>query len=259
MVARVLVVGCALSVFCLAAAWPGKVQAQLRRPAQEFSETTQLSASPTAPPSSQAAQRRQRPVLTPTVIPAATWEFRREPSKRTYELNFDWLSISGATGYAVGITEAENDWEPEKPVTIRSARIFPNLQPGVYFVHIAALLETGVWTPIYTWKTVTPLDVSAISSPTPTPHPTLSITSDSTEVQSIRSRVEEIINALRSANNGGLLQEDTPAKKRFTCNCDKTCKTVSSCSEAYFQLNTCGCAHLDADQDGVPCLNKCGD
>lgn len=44
----------------------------------------------------------------------------------------------------------------------------------------------------------------------------------------------------------------------FSCNCSKTCKYMSSCSEAYFQLETCGCSIRDGDGDGVPCENICG-
>jgi micrococcal nuclease len=43
----------------------------------------------------------------------------------------------------------------------------------------------------------------------------------------------------------------------YTCNCNKTCKEMSSCDEAYYQLNTCGCNVRDGDNDGVPCENIC--
>lgn len=43
----------------------------------------------------------------------------------------------------------------------------------------------------------------------------------------------------------------------FTCNCSKTCPQMSSCEEAYFQLNNCGCSIRDGDKDGVPCENIC--
>lgn len=43
----------------------------------------------------------------------------------------------------------------------------------------------------------------------------------------------------------------------WTCNCSKTCPNMSSCEEAYFQLNTCGCSIRDGDKDGVPCENIC--
>ncbi|MCX7997080.1 MAG: thermonuclease family protein [Patescibacteria group bacterium] len=43
----------------------------------------------------------------------------------------------------------------------------------------------------------------------------------------------------------------------FVCNCSKTCSQMSSCEEAYFQLNNCGCQARDGDKDGVPCENLC--
>lgn len=39
----------------------------------------------------------------------------------------------------------------------------------------------------------------------------------------------------------------------FTCNCNKTCQQLSSCSEAQYQLNVCGCSARDADKDGIAC------
>ncbi len=43
----------------------------------------------------------------------------------------------------------------------------------------------------------------------------------------------------------------------YSCNCSKTCTQISSCAEAYYQLNTCGCSVRDGDNDGVPCENLC--
>jgi micrococcal nuclease len=43
----------------------------------------------------------------------------------------------------------------------------------------------------------------------------------------------------------------------YTCNCSKTCGEMSSCEEAYYQLEVCGCTRRDGDNDGVPCENIC--
>jgi micrococcal nuclease len=43
----------------------------------------------------------------------------------------------------------------------------------------------------------------------------------------------------------------------YTCNCSKTCTQMSSCEEAYYQLNTCGCLKRDGDDDGIPCESIC--
>lgn len=42
----------------------------------------------------------------------------------------------------------------------------------------------------------------------------------------------------------------------YTCNCSKTCPNMS-CSEAQYQLNTCGCGARDADDDGIACDSQC--
>lgn len=42
-----------------------------------------------------------------------------------------------------------------------------------------------------------------------------------------------------------------------TCDCSKTCGKMTSCEEAYFQLNNCGCTVRDGDNDGVPCESIC--
>ena len=43
----------------------------------------------------------------------------------------------------------------------------------------------------------------------------------------------------------------------FTCDCSKTCTQMSSCDEAQYQLNVCGCTARDADGDGVACDSNC--
>jgi hypothetical protein len=47
---------------------------------------------------------------------------------------------------------------------------------------------------------------------------------------------------------------DTSCTARcYTCNCGKTCSQITTCHEAYYQLQTCGCTNLDRDGDGSPC------
>lgn len=48
-----------------------------------------------------------------------------------------------------------------------------------------------------------------------------------------------------------------PQTGGWTCDCSKTCPQMSSCEEAYYQLNVCGCSIRDGDNDGVPCENIC--
>lgn len=39
----------------------------------------------------------------------------------------------------------------------------------------------------------------------------------------------------------------------YSCDCSKTCTQISSCAEAQYQLNVCGCTRRDADHDGIAC------
>lgn len=39
----------------------------------------------------------------------------------------------------------------------------------------------------------------------------------------------------------------------YVCDCSKTCSEISSCAEAQYQLNTCGCSVRDGDKDGIAC------
>lgn len=43
----------------------------------------------------------------------------------------------------------------------------------------------------------------------------------------------------------------------YVCNCSKTCPQMSSCAEAQYQLNICGCSARDADKDGIACDSDC--
>ena len=43
----------------------------------------------------------------------------------------------------------------------------------------------------------------------------------------------------------------------YVCNCSKTCPQMSSCAEAQYQLNVCGCSARDADKDGIACDTQC--
>ena len=52
-------------------------------------------------------------------------------------------------------------------------------------------------------------------------------------------------------------QSSAPQQPSYSCNCSKTCGAMSSCREAYFQLNNCGCRRRDGDNDGVPCESIC--
>lgn len=43
----------------------------------------------------------------------------------------------------------------------------------------------------------------------------------------------------------------------YNCDCSKLCSQISTCQEAYYQLQTCGCSARDLDHDGIPCESLC--
>jgi hypothetical protein len=47
--------------------------------------------------------------------------------------------------------------------------------------------------------------------------------------------------------------EDVQPVTKYTCNCSKTCTQITTCAEAQYQLNVCGCSKRDGDKDGIAC------
>jgi len=48
-----------------------------------------------------------------------------------------------------------------------------------------------------------------------------------------------------------------PTIQIWNCDCSKTCSEMSTCDEAQYQLNTCGCSARDGDNDGIACDTMC--
>lgn len=63
----------------------------------------------------------------------------------------------------------------------------------------------------------------------------------------IQTQVDTYVAPLVQANNSD----------SWACDCSKTCPNMSSCAEAQYQLNTCGCQARDGDDDGMACDSDC--
>lgn len=83
---------------------------------------------------------------------------------------------------------------------------------------------------------------SCTLSPTPTIKKIITPTSSNTYIPPVRNYAAPV----QQTSNGS-----------YTCDCSKSCTAISSCDEAYYQLNTCGCSARDGDKDGIPCENLC--
>lgn len=45
--------------------------------------------------------------------------------------------------------------------------------------------------------------------------------------------------------------------RSYSCDCSKSCTKITTCEEAKYQLDICGCSVRDGDDDGIPCENIC--
>lgn len=99
-----------------------------------------------------------------------------------------------------------------------------------------SLSPTSTPTPTKTKPTVTPTPIQSSPTrrviPTSTPRPFIPTSTPIPQVQQVVPPV----------SSGG-----------FSCDCSKTCTEISSCTEAQFLLNSCGCSARDADRDGIAC------
>lgn len=78
--------------------------------------------------------------------------------------------------------------------------------------------------------------------PTPTKNPVIVYpTATKIPVQRVQTQVQPIAQPVQQTGGGS------------GCNCSLTCTQMTSCSEAQYQLNTCGCSARDGDDDGIAC------
>ncbi len=96
--------------------------------------------------------------------------------------------------------------------------------------------NVGLWNSCKTLATASPKPtIKPISTPKPTAKPT---------VKPIVISTPAPLATVSPQQNGG---------GGYSCNCSKTCTTISSCQEAQYLLNVCGCSQRDADHDGIAC------
>ena len=81
------------------------------------------------------------------------------------------------------------------------------------------------------------------STPAPTPTPSPKPTAIATKVPTPKPTIYIAPTTTPVVNMGG----------GYACNCSKTCEQISSCAEAQYQLNVCGCKVRDGDKDGIAC------
>lgn len=95
----------------------------------------------------------------------------------------------------------------------------------------------GLWSP----NTCNGITNSAVATPKPTT--TIPKTTTTQPVQQSQ-QAQPVVTQEAPVNN---------TSGSYGCDCSKTCEQISSCAEAQYQLNTCGCKQRDADHDGIAC------
>ncbi len=85
----------------------------------------------------------------------------------------------------------------------------------------------------------------------PTNNPTLAVTS--TSIPTVRPRVPTSLPTKVYTAPTKIYVAPTVGNPGGSCNCSLTCTRMTSCAEAQYQLNSCGCSARDGDGDGIAC------
>ena len=93
---------------------------------------------------------------------------------------------------------------------------------------------------------------SPTTKPTNAPTPTIKIWPTNTPYPTAKPTIQIYIQPTEAP-----VVPAVNANSGYSCDCGKSCPNMSSCDEAYFQLNQCGCSARDGDHDGVPCEDIC--
>ena len=118
---------------------------------------------------------------------------------------------------------------------------------GTFFLFTAILFGAFIgaeqgWIPLYAMQTQAALTKTADAPPPST---------------ATNTATPSVTPTITHTPRPTLTPTATLSPTPYTCNCRKTCGEMSSCDEAYFQLEDCGCSRRDGDKDGVPCESIC--
>lgn len=96
--------------------------------------------------------------------------------------------------------------------------------------------------------TLTPAP-TATPTPTNTPTPTKKPTPVPTKIVYPTATPKAIVYPTATP----VPQTNIETNGAWACDCSKTCPNISSCAEAQYLLNSCGCGARDGDNDGIAC------
>lgn len=244
-----------------------------------------------------AEKARVTPIVTVTGQPASdiVWDSSYIPESNWYQVTADWPQTPGSDGYSVGLSKTEGADPGNTVITTLSERHFKGVSPGVWYLNVKSL-EGKKWSAIRSWKIELEEDVYSIDlEPSPesgdsvlgtsTAESDAPTTEEDNKITELRRKIEALMvkfglkSSVQETSYSLEGEEETAIQapeersssfkpiqrsarsedsSRFTCDCSKNCRELTSCTEAYFQLFKCGCVNLDPNADNIPCGKFCG-
>jgi hypothetical protein len=195
-----------------------------------------------------------QPIYVPPPAPKAprmNASFNYKPNaNQTYNVTMKWDHVSN-TGFSLALHNIAGGDPGPLTDTTNDYFTFYNVAPGNYY----ADMKVGIND---TWSTVTYWKVEVPDWTAPTPIPTVTPIAIDTSVnnQSFIGGFFDWLFGLFKSKDSSASDQATESPS-YTCDCSKTCTQITTCAEAYYQLNTCGCSVRDGDGDGIPCENLC--
>jgi len=186
----------------------------------------------------------------------AEWEYTPN-SYGSYTLNVKLLDSNPSQYSAVISSYAGADPGPKTDFHTTSFTFY-SIKPGRQYLNVKKEIN-GYWSTVAYWT----VEVPAWVAPTPTPKsidtptPTPSIDTSTNNKSFIGSFFDWLFGLFKDKNDNVDSSNLNSEETSYVCDCSKTCSQISSCGEAYYQLNKCGCSVRDGDRDGIPCENLC--
>lgn len=184
----------------------------------------------------------------------AIWNFTAN-TNGTYDVKVD-LNDNNPSRYSVVLNKILGG-DPGPLVDYTSPSfVFKNISPGTWYLNTKKDIN-NTWSTVSYWTIIVPKWVSPTPTPLPiyTPPPALTENTPTNKESFISSFSSWLFSWGKSKNT--TTPVPTPKPAPYICNCAKTCTQISTCAEAKYQLNTCGCSVRDGDDDGIPCENLC--
>jgi hypothetical protein len=223
----------------------------------------------------------------------ASFTFRPNSDGKTFDVDMEWSNVTN-TGFSIALQKYAGGDPGPLTDTYQNKWTFRNVLPGTYYANMKIGIN-NVWSTVTYWKvdvpkwyqTQTPAPiVPAVVPATPPGNSGNDWFADAIElivglaffgfaiwvgfkiVVWVLNYAKEndwvygaifwivLIGGILLFSNSSKNQESVSNTSSYKCNCSKTCPSLS-CTEAYFQLVSCGCSARDADGDGVPCEAQC--